>query len=89
MYMFLFHSAYALYLLAIAGGVCLYVWAERTEGKGKGFAKFFGQLIIVLSIAGVLCNTYYGVKYFLAGYASTPMPMSHMMMQNNSTMPNQ
>jgi hypothetical protein len=85
MFMFPFHSGYALYLLSIAAGCALYIWGLNTDKQGKGIATFFGMAILLLSIVGSLCNAYFGIKYWPEGHANTAMGMNCMM--GDSTMP--
>lgn len=98
--MFVMHLAFSLALITLAFGVCLYIWSLQNKGPGNVVAKFFGVAIIVLTILGMLCTWYYGVKYWSEGYFKQPMPMMHMqgksmmdgmemsgdMMQNGSMM---
>lgn len=60
--MFLFHAAFSLGLIALTGGVALYSWSCK-EGKGTCLAKFFGVLVMILSIIGLLCTAYSAVKF--------------------------
>lgn len=78
--MFLLHAAFFLGLIAITGGVSLYIWSVRTEGDGVGLAKVFGILVIIFSLLDILCLVYYGVKYWHEGYFESPAAM----MQNKS-----
>lgn len=80
--MFLLHAAFFLGLIAVTGGVSLYIWSVRTEGDGVGLAKVFGVLVIIFSLLDILCLAYYGVKYWHEGYFESPVAM----MQNKSMM---
>lgn len=73
--MFLMHVAYVLGLLALTAGISLYVWSIRNGGAGTGLAKFFGILIIILSILDTICISYYGIKYWSQGYFESPTAM--------------
>jgi hypothetical protein len=75
----MFHLAYALYLLSLTAGLAILIWALRAEGKGRGIAKFFGTVIIILSLLGAFCIGFYGIKYWQGGYFSEPMLMHSMM----------
>jgi len=77
--MFLFHLAYALYLLSLTAGLALLVWALRIEGKGRGVAKFFGALIIILSILGAFLLGYHGIKYWQNDYFNESLEMHQQM----------
>lgn len=80
--MFAMHTALFIGLLALTAGISLYVWSLRNQGPGISIAKFFGIIIIVLSILDILCLSYYGVRYWMEGYFEHPINM--MQMQNKS-----
>ncbi|MHB1947885.1 MAG: hypothetical protein ACYCQI_07220 [Gammaproteobacteria bacterium] len=71
---FLFHVAQMLALVAIAVGIILIAWASRNQGIGVSLTKFFGGLIVVVAILGLLCVSYYGIVYWSKGYLETPVP---------------
>jgi hypothetical protein len=73
--MFLLDSGVMLGLIALSLGVILLVWALRNEGRGVGLAKFFGWIVIISAIFSISCSTYYGFKYWNAGYFQKPMSM--------------
>jgi len=81
MMMFMFHTAYALYLLSLAAGLGLFIWSSRNVGKGVGIAKFFSVIIMLLSILGIACTGYFGTKYWQEGYFSVPTDMMHRVME--------
>ena len=80
--MFMFHSAFALGLIALTAGVFLYGWA--LQGRvGSGMGKFFGMIVILLAIVSLLCTLFSGVKMWnmRGGYAGA---MCHgAMMKDN------
>lgn len=82
--MFIMHVAIMVGIIALAAGAALYIWSLQNQGAGIGVAKFFGILIIVLSILDGICISYYGFKYWLEGYFQSPTQM--MQMQNKGIM---
>lgn len=83
--MFLFHVAYSLGMIAVSAGTALYVWSARNNGAGVGLAKLIGILVVIFSIVSTLCTSYYGVKYWQAGYFQSPMEVHGMMNNKNNT----
>gem|GEM_PF-3180826 len=74
--MFLFHITLPLGLIALTGGLALYIWGLRAQGIGTAMAKVFGLIIVVLSILEVLCVLYWGVRFWEFHHQfSGPMPM--------------
>lgn len=65
--MFISHIAGFLGLIALASGVALFVGSARNPGTGSGAARFFGIIIIILSLGGILCNGYYTYKLWNEG----------------------
>lgn len=77
--MFIMHVAFSFGLIALAVGVCLYVWSLQAKlKKARDVTQFFGVAIILLSIFGMLCSGYYAMKYWSEGYFEQPMPMMSM-----------
>ncbi len=58
MMMMMLHLPFILSLFALGMGVCLYVWSLRNKGAGVNVAKFFGIIIIVLSLLSLICVWY-------------------------------
>ena len=57
--MFGAHLIISLSIMALAFGVGLYIWSfQLPEGRGYGIAKYFGLVIIVLSIVNPVCAWY-------------------------------
>lgn len=80
--MFTFHAAFFLGLLALSAGLSFYIWTLRKPGAGTALAKVFGLIIIIASVSGILCLSYYAISYWHQGYFKTPMGMP--MMQDKS-----
>lgn len=73
--MFTFHIAVTLELIAFAIGFGLIIWSLRNEGKAIQLAKNIGTIVAIVAVLGMLCSTYYGVKYWHEGYFQTPLGM--------------
>ncbi|AWN72383.1 hypothetical protein LEAN103870_12780 [Legionella anisa] len=73
--MFLFHIAITMGFIAFILSISLLIWGLRHQGAGVSLAKVLGSLIAVLSVIGVLCSGYYGIKYWHEGYFETPAAM--------------
>lgn len=76
MMMFIMMQAFGISLISLAFGVFLYIWADK---NASSLGKFFGFIIIILSIGNLFCTTYYAGKYYWAGYLTNPFPMQSMM----------
>tara|TARA_R110002095_G_scaffold187639_1_gene164852 strand:- start:481 stop:702 length:222 start_codon:yes stop_codon:yes gene_type:complete len=64
---FLADVAFSIELLALAAGVALFVWSLRNKGAGQFFAKFFGMVVIISAILGIICTSYYSFSYWVQG----------------------
>lgn len=84
--MFMFHIAQAVNLMALTGGVFLYVWGMQLTSCGKCTAKFFGLLVMVFSILSLLCSGYYGMKHW-RDYDNNMMMHQTMIDKSKTTMP--
>lgn len=86
--MFLSHISFALQLIALILGTLLFCWPQNNKGACQGFAKFIGSIVIVFAVLGMICNTYYTIKYWHAGYFNTPHPMMMKMLEQHQMMGN-
>ena len=75
---FLADLAFAAELIALTMSVGLLIWAYRHDGNCIGFAKFFGYVIVILSIIAILCTSYYFMIYWFQGYFT--LPKAHPML---------
>lgn len=82
--MFLSHIAYSLELIALAFGVVLMSCSFNKEEKCIKWVKKIGVLIIILSVLGMICTSYYVFKYWWQGSFETASGMP--MIPNNKTM---
>jgi len=76
------HLPFILTLFALGMGVCLYVWSVRNTGAGVSVAKFFGMVIILLSLVTMFCVGY--TAYIV--HTQHQMPMGMNMMQGRPMM---
>lgn len=83
--MFMYHSALALGLIALAAGCALFVLGHRTETCGKRLAKFFGVIIIILSVLSTACTLYYGLMFWKSGMFQEMMKLHEMRMHDQSS----
>lgn len=83
--MFMFHSALALGLIALAAGCALFILGHRTDSCGKGLAKFFGVIIIIISVLSTACSLYTGAMFWKTGGFQELMKMHEMRMQNKTS----
>ncbi len=68
------NTAFALLLLALASGFLVLVKAKKQdEPVVKSIGVFLGYAIMVLSIVGILCTTYYSFRYWEDGYYKRPL----------------
>ncbi len=87
--MIMLHNAAFLGLIALAAGLSLYIWSLSSKGVAKDLTKIFGILIVLVSLFGLFCLTYYGIQYWKEGYFEAPMgkmqnmPMSQKGKQRN------
>jgi len=79
MFMFGFHIAFSLALIALALGAKILIKSQ--ERKNKGIAVI-AYVIIVAAILNIACSSFYAVKYWMSG----PNPAMMAMMQNRMTM---
>lgn len=70
-------AAFALELLALTAGVFLLLTAYKDGTPYKAFVKFISYFVIVASILGLLCTSFYTVSYWMHG-AFRPMGMDNM-----------
>lgn len=77
--MFLSHIAFSLELIVLACGACLVSCAFTKEERCVNWVKKLGVLIIVFSILGMVCTSYYTMKYWLQGAFESPSGMSMAM----------
>ncbi|TAK79060.1 MAG: hypothetical protein EPO11_00690 [Gammaproteobacteria bacterium] len=82
--MLLFHTALPLGLLALTGGLALYIWGKRNEGVGTCTAKAFGLIIVVLSILELTCLFFTGLRFWEYRHSVGRGPME-MHMQTMET----
>ncbi len=85
--MFMYHSALALSLLALAAGCALFILGHRIESCGKRLARFFGVFIIIISLLSTICTIYVATMYWKAGLFKDLIRMHQMRMidKNDST----
>ena len=74
--MFLAHIAWSAGLISLVVGTGFLVWLKKQE-TGGGFAKLVGYAAVFFSITGLVCTTYYALRYWDDGYFKSPMIMSH------------
>ncbi len=74
--MFLSHIAFSLELIALALGVFLMSCSFNKEERCTKWVKKIGALIILLSILGMICTSYYVFKYWLQGSFETSSGVS-------------
>lgn len=94
---FLFDLAFATALIALSLGLILVIWGRRNSGPGVRTAKFFGIVIVLVSIFTLFCAGYHGAIFMARMHAinqmmqnSQPMPRQQMMIQgqqNSAPMP--
>lgn len=84
-FMFLFHVAFSLNMLALCAGTAVYIWSDRNNGAGSSLAKIIGTLVILFSVISIFCTVYFGMRYWAEGYYDNPMMMSRMQMQRDMT----
>ncbi len=77
--MFSLHTALAIQLLALIAAAGLLAWSGHTHIFAKGLVRGVAYSVMVISVLGILCTGYYGVKYSRAGYFDSPMGMHGMM----------
>lgn len=53
--MFFMHIAYGLDLMALTMGTALLIWSMKNPGKGSWLGKFFGAIVMVLSMLSMVC----------------------------------
>ncbi|GEM_PF-3808179 len=62
--MLFFHMSFAIGLIALVGGVSLYLWSVRAElGAGITLAKVVGLAVIILSILQLICTAYSSIRF--------------------------
>jgi hypothetical protein len=79
MLMFAFHLAFLLGLIAFALGAMLLAKAKQV-GTGMVLSKILAYLIMLFALLNIICTSYYGHKFWSAGYFDKPCPM---MMKDN------
>lgn len=72
---FHYHIGLSLALLAFGVGAAILIWSKIHANLGTGLAKLIAYLIIILSVINILCASYYGLKYWSAGYMDKPFPV--------------
>ena len=77
---FLVDLAFAVELLAFGLGIAFLIWGYRSKGVGVGLAKVVGYIIAIAAVLGLSCTTFYGSKYWSAGYFSSPVA-SHILLK--------
>lgn len=65
---FKFHTAFALGLIALVAGTYLLMRIDKEDVCCKVFAKIVGYVVVILSILGMICSTYYSAMYWKAGH---------------------
>jgi len=84
---FNYHITLSFALAALALGAAILIWAKIHENLGTSFAKLIAYVIIILSVANILCTGYYGWKYWSEGYMDKPYPaMARMQMPQGGMM---
>ncbi|OGT58229.1 MAG: hypothetical protein A3F43_00590 [Gammaproteobacteria bacterium RIFCSPHIGHO2_12_FULL_42_10] len=84
--MFMFHAAFALGLIALTASTALLMWSKHLYGAGAGFAKVIAMLVIIFSIASVICTLACGFKYWQQGYFQSFMQARQMMPAHSQIM---
>lgn len=80
--MFLSHIAYSLELIELAFGVILMSCSFNREETCIKWVKKIGALIIILSVLGMVCTSYYVFKYWLQGSFETSSGISISINEN-------
>jgi hypothetical protein len=73
--MFHLHTAFAVQLLALIAAGALLAWTGYVNIHAKNLVRVVAYSAIVLSVLGILCAGYYGLKYSQAGYFESPAAM--------------
>lgn len=69
--MFQLDTAFAVESIALVLGAFLLAWMSKGEVK-HGFSKLVGIFVIVVSLLGMLCTFYYGLRYRSLGLFDDP-----------------
>lgn len=76
MFIFGFHIAISLMLIALALGGVLLLFSKVHSSV---LAKVIACVVIIIALLNLSCASYYAVKYWREGYFAKPMPMVAMM----------
>ncbi len=74
--MFQAHLAWSAGLISLVLGTAFLIWLKKQE-TCTGFGKLVGYLTVLLSITGLICTTYYAVRYWNDGYYQAPFMITH------------
>lgn len=70
--MFQAHIAIAASFLTLIAGTAFLLWVKKQEAA-NALAKLVGYITIISSVSGILCASYYAVRYWEDGYYKAPM----------------
>lgn len=73
--MFLGHIAFSTTIVTSVLGLALLAWSKK-ESAAASVLRKGAYVVLLLSLSNMFCISYYMVKYWNAGYFSTPMSMS-------------
>ncbi len=74
--MFEAHIAFSAGFISLIVGLAFLIWLKKQNEQCR-FAKCIGWLVVFFSITGLLCTTYYSVRYWKDGYFRAPHVMTH------------
>ncbi len=74
--MFEAHIAFSAGFISLIVGLAFLIWLKKQNEQCR-FAKCIGWLVVFFSITGLLCTTYYALRYWNDGYFRAPFVMTH------------
>lgn len=87
----IFHldMAFSFEVLTLVAAAALLFWVKSKQVEETCLIKVLAYFSIVVSLLGMLCTGYYGLRYTDQGYFNSPAgSMGQHLMKDNSTMGN-